>query len=215
MKKIKFIILILIVFLFAGCSGDYNLKFNRDLSIDEDIDILIDNKDNAYENTFVLFENADIDADKYDIMLKGDKVRIIYKEKYRSFEDYYLNSKLYRLLFKELELNRTNSGMFINTESNFKLDDSNNQNIINSYDIDTLKINITMPFNVIENNADEVKDDTYTWVLNKNNTYKNIRARYDYENDRVPSIVLMVVIGLISFGIIIYLAVYFLRNKRI
>ena len=123
--------------------------------------------------------------------------------------------KLYRLLFKELELNRTNSGMFINTESNFKLDDSNNQNIINSYDIDTLKINITMPFNVIENNADEVKDDTYTWVLNKNNTYKNIRARYDYENDRVPSIVLMVVIGLISFGIIIYLAVYFLRNKRI
>ena len=215
MKKIKFIILILIVFLFAGCSGDYNLKFNRDLSIDEDIDILIDNKDNAYENTFVLFENADIDADKYDIMLKGDKVRIIYKEKYKSFEDYYLNSKLYRLLFKELELNRTNSGMFINTESNFKLDDSNNQNIINSYDIDTLKINITMPFNVIENNADEVKDDTYTWVLNKNNTYKNIRARYDYENDRVPSIVLMVVIGVISFGIIIYLAVYFLRNKRI
>ena len=215
MKKIKFIILILIVFLFAGCSGDYNLKFNRDLSIDEDIDILIDNKDNAYENTFVLFENADIDADKYNIMLKGDKVRIIYKEKYKSFEDYYLNSKLYRLLFKELELNRTNSGMFINTESNFKLDDSNNQNIINSYDIDTLKINITMPFNVIENNADEVKDDTYTWVLNKNNTYKNIRARYDYENDRVPSIVLMVVIGVISFGIIIYLAVYFLRNKRI
>lgn len=215
MKKIKFIILILIVFLFAGCSGDYNLKFNRDLSIDEDIDILIDNKDNAYENTFMLFENADIDADKYNIMLKGDKVRIIYKEKYKSFEDYYLNSKLYKLLFKELELNRTNSGMFINTESNFKLDDSNNQNIINSYDIDTLKINITMPFNVIENNADEVKDDTYTWVLNKNNTYKNIRARYDYENDRVPSIVLMVVIGVISFGIIIYLAVYFLRNKRI
>ena len=163
----------------------------------------------------MLFENADIDADKYDIMLKGDKVRIIYKEKYKSFEDYYLNSKLYRLLFKELELNRTNSGMFINTESNFKLDDSNNQNIINSYDIDTLKINITMPFNVIENNADEVKDDTYTWVLNKNNTYKNIRARYDYENDRVPSIVLMVVIGVISFGIIIYLAVHFLRNKRI
>ena len=215
MKKIKFIILILIVFLFAGCSGDYNLKFNRDLTISEDIDILIDNKDNAYENTFMLFENAGIDPDKYDIMLKGDKVRIIYKEKYKSFEDYYLNSKLYRVLFKEIELNRDNTGMIINAESNLKLDDTDNQNIVNSYDIEGLKINLTIPFSVNDNNADLVKDNTYTWVLKKTDTHKEISIKYDYQNDRTSSIVLIAVIGVISFGIIIYLVIYFLRNKRI
>ena len=215
MKKIKFIILILIVFLFAGCSGDYNLKFNRDLTIDEEIDILIDNKDNSYENTHMLFEKAEIDPDKYDIMLKGDQVRIVYKEKYKSFEDYYLNSKLYRVLFKDVELNRDNTGMSINTESNLKLDDINNQNIVNSYDIDGLTINLTIPFSVNENNADLVKDNTYTWVLNKKDTHKNIRLVYDYQNDKTSSIVLIVVIGVISFGIITYLVVYFLRNNKI
>ena len=215
MKKIKFIILILIVFLFAGCSGDYNLKFNRDLTIEEEIDILIDNKDNSYENTHMLFEKAEIDPDKYDIMLKGDQVRIVYKEKYKSFEDYYLNSKLYRVLFKDVELNRDNTGMSINTESNLKLDDINNQNIVNSYDIDGLTINLTIPFSVNENNADLVKDNTYTWVLNKKDTHKNIRLVYDYQNDKTSSIVLIVVIGVISFGIITYLVVYFLRNNKI
>lgn len=215
MKKIKFIILILIVFLFAGCSGNYNLTFNRDLSITEDIDILIDNKDNSYEKTHMLFENADIDPDKYDIILNGDKVRITYKEKYRSFEEYYLNSKLYRVLFKEIELNRDNTGVVINAEANLKLDDNNNQNIVNSYDIDDLKINLNIPFSVNSNNADEVKDTTYTWILNKNNTYKNISMKYDYQNDRTSSIVILVLIGLISAGIIIYLVVYFLRNRKI
>ena len=34
MRKIKYILLIFVILLLTGCSGNYNLKFNKDLSVD-------------------------------------------------------------------------------------------------------------------------------------------------------------------------------------
>lgn len=215
MKKIKYILLILIVFILTGCSGNYNLTFNKDLSINEELNILIDNSNNAYERTLDLLKKAEIDPDKYEIMIDKDKVKIVYKETYSSFENYYLNSKLYRSLFENIEYEKDNTGMSINTNSRFKLNDKNNQSIINAYDIDNFKINLSIPFNVTENNADSIKDNTYTWDLNNSDTYKDINLKYDYRNDRVPSIVLISTIVIISAGIILYIIIYLSRNRRI
>lgn len=215
MKKIKYILLILIVFILTGCSGNYNLTFNKDLSINEELNILIDNSNNAYERTLDLLKKAEIDPDKYEIMIDKDKVKIVYKETYTSFENYYLNSKLYRSLFENIEYEKDNTGMSINTKSRFKLNDKNNQSIINAYDIDNFKINLSIPFNVTENNADSIKDNTYTWDLNNSDTYKEINLKYDYRNDRVPSIVLISTIVIISVGIILYIIIYLSRNRRI
>lgn len=215
MKKIKYILLILIVFILTGCSGNYNLTFNKDLSINEELNILIDNSNDAYERTLDLLKKAEIDPDKYEIMIDKDKVKIVYKETYSSFENYYLNSKLYRSLFENIEYEKDNTGMSINTKSRFKLNDKNNQSIINAYDIDNFKINLSIPFNVTENNADSIKDNTYTWDLNNSDTYKEINLKYDYRNDRVPSIVLISTIVIISAGIILYIIIYLSRNRRI
>ena len=215
MKKIKYILLILIVFILTGCSGNYNLTFNKDLSINEELNILIDNSNNAYERTLDLLKKAEINPDKYEIMIDKDKVKIVYKETYSSFENYYLNSKLYRSLFENIEYEKDNTGMSINTNSRFKLNDKNNQSIINAYDIDNFKINLSIPFNVTENNADSIKDNTYTWDLNNSDTYKEINLKYDYRNDRVPSIVLISTIVIISAGIILYIIIYLSRNRRI
>ena len=105
--------------------------------------------------------------------------------------------------------------MSINAESSFKLDDKDSQNIVNAYDIDNFKINISTPYSVRKSNADSVKDNTYTWNLNSKDTYKNISISYDYKNDKTASIILLVLMGVISLGIITYLIVYLLRNKRI
>lgn len=215
MKKIKYILLILIIFILTGCSGNYNLTFNKDLTINEELNILIDNNDNTYEKTQDLFKKGEIDPDKYEIMIDKDKVKIVYKETYSSFENYYLNSKLYRSLFENIEYEKDNTGMSINTNSRLKLNDKNNQNIINSYDIDDFKINVSIPFNVTENNADSIKDNTYTWDLNNSDTYKEINLKYDYRNDRTPSIVLISTIVIISVGIILYIIIYLSRNRRI
>ena len=215
MKKIKYILLILIIFLFTGCSGNYNLKFNKDLSVDEELNILIDNYEDTYEKTHQLFEKGNIDPNKYEIMIEKNKDKIVYKEYYTNFVEYYLYKNIYKLLFKNIEYNKDNKGMTINTESNFKLNDKDSQNLVNSYDIDNLKINIITDFNVNKNNADEIKGNTYTWILKSSDTYKNINIGYDYKNEKTSSIILLVLMGIISLGIIIYLLLYLLRNKRI
>lgn len=215
MKKIKYILIILIVLLFSGCSGSYNLTFNKDLSITEELNINIEDKDNAYEKTHYLFEQANIDSDKYDIVIIDDQVRIKYKEKYSSFERYYLNSKLYKVLFENIEFKKDNVGMTIKTNSNLKLDDKDNQNIINSYDISNLKINMIVPFSVNNNNADSVKGNTYTWNLDSKDTYKDINIDFSYKQDNVYGLIMMSVIGIAVIATLVYIIRYLVRNTRL
>ena len=233
MKKIKYLILIIIVLLFSGCSGNYNLTFNKDLSVTEELNAFIENDSDNYDRTYKLIEEAGLNEEDYEVIVISDEVKIVYKKKYDSFEEYYLDSKLYKMLFENIEYTKDNVGMSINTKSNLKLDcvtsfttevtksnlkldDKDNQNIINSYDMDDFKINIKVPsFVVKKNNADSVKDDTYTWTLNSDDTYKEISIKYDYKQGGVGSIIMLVLIGIASTIIIVYVVHTIMKNKRI
>jgi len=215
MKKIRYILILIIVLLFTGCSGNYNLTFNKDLSLTEELNVNIDNKENTYETTYSLFEKAGIDPDKYEILIVEDKVRIKYKEKYSSFEKYYLDSKLYKMLFENIEYKKDNKGMVINTKSILKLDDKDNQNIINSYDISDFKININTPFSVNDSNADSIKDNTYTWILNSKDTYKDISIDFSYQQDNVYGLIMLIAIGIAVIATLVYIIRYLVRNIRL
>ena len=216
MRKIKYFFLLMIVILFTGCTGNYNLTFNKDLSVEEELNVFIDNtNDEMYERTYKLFQDANISEDKYSIVVVDDEVHIIYKEKYLSFDDYYLNSHLYKVLFEDIEFSKDNSGMKINSGSKFKLDDKNFTNIINSYDIDKFNINIKIPYNVNKNNADSIKDNIYTWKLNNKDTYKSIDLDFSYKNDMAQNIVVLVTISIVVLIIVGYIVMNLLRNKRI
>ena len=215
MKKIRYILILVIVLLFTGCSGNYNLTFNKDLSLTEELNVNIDNKENTYETTYSLFEKAGIDPDKYEILIVEDKVRIKYKEKYSSFEKYYLDSKLYKMLFENIEYKKDNKGMVINTKSTLKLDDKDNQNIINSYDISDFKININTPFSVNDSNADSIKDNTYTWILNSKDTYKDISIDFSYQQDNVYGLIMLIAIGIAVIATLVYIIRYLVRNIRL
>jgi hypothetical protein len=215
MKKIKYLLLIIIVLLFSGCSGNYDLTLNKDLTVDEKLDLYVLNKSDVYERTYQMLEEAGISEDDYNIVIIDDKMRITYNQKYDSFEDYYLNSNLYRVLFEGIEYSKDNKGMSISASSVLKLDDEGNHNIINSYEFEDLKINIKSPFKVNKSNADEIKDNTYTWNLNSNDTYMNIRVDYSYKNNNSISIVMLILVGIASFIIIGYVVTYLIRNKRI
>ena len=215
MRKIKYVLVVLVILLFTGCSGNYNLKFNTDLSVEEELNIKFENKDDGYEKAYSLFEQAGIDSKKYEIAIIEDKINIKYKEKYDSFEEYYLNSNLYRTLFQNIEFSKDNKGMKLNTKSVLKLDDKDNQNIVNSYDIDDLKINMIVPFSVNKTNADIKKDSKYTWKLNKEDTYKEINMDFSYKQDGLYGIVILSLIGVAVAATLIYIGRYLIKNQRL
>lgn len=215
MRKIKYVLVVLVILLFTGCSGNYNLKFNTDLSVEEELNIKIENKDDDYEKAYSLFEQAGIDSKKYEIAIIEDKINIKYKEKYDSFEEYYLDSNLYRTLFQNIEFSKDNKGMKLNTKSVLKLDDKDNQNIVNSYDIDGLKINMIVPFSVNKTNADIKKDSKYTWKLNKEDTYKEINIDFSYKQDGLYGIVILSLIGVAVVATLIYIGRYLIKNQRL
>ena len=215
MKKIKYLLLVIDILLFSGFTWEYNLKFIIYLTVSEELNVSIENTDDNFDRTYRLFENAGIDPDKYDVVVVDDKIKINYKEDYKSFEKYYLDSKLYSALFEEIEFTKDNTGMSISTKSNLKLDDKNNKNIINSYDIDDFKINIKVPFSVDSSNADSVKDDVYTWTLSKDDTFKKIILNYSFAKGKTQNIITLVIIGIAILATIGYIASYLIKNRKI
>ena len=156
-NKIKIVILVLSVVLLTGCSGNYNLKINKDLSVEENLYLTIDNTSDAYKNTLKIFDDNKIDKSNYDVSVNGNNVVIEYNEKFKTIDQYLLNSKIYHQLFDNISYNKTEKYIDLYTSQNLKL--KGNSYIGNTSDLDVLQINVQMPFKMINDNSDISNDD--------------------------------------------------------
>lgn len=59
-KKLKIFIIGILLILVTGCSGNYNIKINDDMSIDEELYLTIDSSNNAYTKTLKIFKENNI-----------------------------------------------------------------------------------------------------------------------------------------------------------
>lgn len=215
MKRIKILIIIISIFIFSGCKGEYNIIINKDLTISENVNISIENKDNAYEKTINLFENNDIEESRYNVTQNDDYVNIKYKEDFSNFEDYFLNSKFYNRIISNEDFNKNNKGLKYKSFANLKLDDKENSKLNNSFYISNLKINITSPYTIRENNADEVKNNTLTWILKENDTQKKFYFNLEYMKQNNFYIVIILLCILIVIIPTIYLITKYFKEKGI
>ena len=209
MKKIKILFIVLAIIMLTGCKGEYNLTINKDLSLTENVKLSIDNKDDVYDKTIKLFENNNIDESMYDIDQTEEYVNIKYKEEFKNFEDYFLNSKFYSRILSDEDYIKDNKKISYRGFSNLKLDDNvSNSNLNNSFYIENLKINLNVPFSVEESNADSVKDNTLTWILDEDDTYKMINFSFKYLKNN--NLYLTVII--LCLGIVLVTGFIFVRN---
>ena len=64
-KYIKLIFIGIILVLLTGCSGNYNLKINKDLTINEELELTLEKESETYEKSLKIFEDNNIDTSKY------------------------------------------------------------------------------------------------------------------------------------------------------
>mgnify|MGYP004613671835 FL=1 len=215
-KKLKIFIIGILLILVTGCSGNYNLKINDDMSINEELYLTIDNSNNAYTKTLKIFKENNIPEDDYEVVLRDNNVRITYNKKYDSIEEYLLNSKVYHELIDEIQFNKSNNyiDLYVNQKLKVSNDNGIKMNGTNLVDLDVLQINIENPFDVNFSNAEIVNDNVYTWTIKKGDTEKKIQMQFKPSLNIFPYKQVAVLSTVIVCILIIIFTIYGRYKKR-
>lgn len=215
-KKLKIFIIGILLILVTGCSGNYNLKINDDMSINEELYLTIDNSNNAYTKTLKIFKENNIPEDDYEVVLSDNNVRITYNKKYDSIEEYLLNSKVYHELIDEIQFNKSNNyiDLYVNQKLKVLNDNGIKMNGTNLVDLDVLQINIENPFDVNFSNAEIVNDNVYTWTIKKGDTEKKIQMQFKPSLNIFPYKQVAVLSTVIVCILIIIFTIYGRYKKR-
>lgn len=203
MKRIKIVILLIAIILITGCSGNYNLNINKDLTVSEELSVILEDEASSYDKINELFINNNIDNDKYRVVTEGNNLNVTYKESYDSLEDYLLNSFLYKQLFEKISYN-TDRNEFSLEASNIFNTTSSKLNYSNS--IKSLRINVTTPLDIIDENSDTSSEDTYTWTIDNKTKEKDAYLIFSINSKRISfgsglviisfALVILVLIGM-------------------
>ena len=215
-KKLKIFIIGILLILVTGCSGNYNIKINDDMSIDEELYLTIDSSNNAYTKTLKIFKENNIPEDDYEVVLSDNNERITYNKKYDSIEEYLLNSKVYHELIDEIQFNKSNNYIYLYVNKKIKVSNDNGikMNGTNLVDLDVLQINIENPFDVNFSNAEIVNDNVYTWTIKKGDTEKKIQMQFKPSLNIFPYKQVAVLSTVIVCILIIIFTIYGRYKKR-
>ena len=214
MKKI--IILLLLLFLFTGCSVKENIIINKDLSVEEKVELSESKeffnsrykmlpinivKDILYSN------NRDKTLEENGYSYKIDESStypfIVANKKYSTINDFTTNTIFKTQYFNKVITKENNNLITINASEFIEHDEQDQE----YYFVDNLYISIKLPYVVTDNNADkyDARTNTYSWYINDKTIDKEIKITFDktkiYIYNLVLYISILIVIILIIIGI--------------
>ena len=223
-RKIKILILIGCVFLLSGCSVEYNLTIDN-TTMEEDIDVIFDKTtESELANRLARirrtsYYNFDTRENEYYTFSRRDtdnNIILNYKYQYLN-NDLYKSEAVSRCYYKRI-VNVTDDDITLSTDNQVAClyKDGERQ-------IDDITVNIKTDLIVLENNADEVNGNVYTWYINDQN-YSNKSLYIKMEKnkyqesfiDKVISIVIIILV-IVVIGLFIYFIVRrkHLKNNKI
>lgn len=205
MKRFKKIYIFILIILLTGCSGNYDVNINKDLGVEENLNLSIENNISNYEKTLKIFDENKINKKDYSIKRKSDEIEINYNKKYDSIDEYILNSKIYKQMIDSIDYNKTNKYVDIYIDQYIKNKTENDEFITgNINDIDFLQINIKTPYNVIFTNAETSNENVYSWTIDKNTTRKKILLQFSNKEKGI-SISQIIILSVLCITILIFL----------
>ena len=205
-KKIIFVVFICLL-LCCGCDVKYSLQIDK--VVNEEIDFsnyVINYSDELYFSPFEMI------SQQYSYSgFAASESNYILDNHYDNIESYTYESALSSLF-------SNNDYIQINGK-NVKID-IDLYNVINEIElsygnINNLEVSLYIPYYVSNHNADSVKDNTYTWVIDdlENDT---IKINFDMSKPAnfIQKIISYSIIGIIVIGVICVIIYFVGKNKK-
>lgn len=204
------------LFLVSGCTIHYNLTIDKDLKVTEEITATEPKSfyeqqmpSNSNEQTLVtkLFTtyqyNNDFEDYTFQYVTDDEKAGAKATRKFNSVAAYTKASSIVSDTESSLKLEETRKEVKLSGKANY---DVTLQNPIYT-EFDEIHVNIKVASPVIENNADEVKNDTYTWILTPQKKQADILLKFENEKkypSKVPWLLIVIVVvgGAVGFYIV-------------
>ena len=207
MKKIKIFLLTIMIILLSGCSGNYNITINKDLTVDENVELIVNTngKDNVLKKTL----DEEIGNDYKLQEISNNKTKITFNKKYGSIEDYLSSSVLYNEVFYNKEYDNDLKTITLGTNAKIW-----NKGMTNNFNIEDIKVSVTSPLKMLSSNADEIDGNKYIWNLNDSSTSKDIFLQYSLLKNKVnyKSLILLIFLIIALITSIIYYDKYKKKN---
>lgn len=214
MKKIY--ILFLIIFL-TGCSAKYNLTIDNKHIIEE-VNINIPKDYYSYDeieprisNDIFIYDGL---KDKYEMTRKNNSYDYITNYKFEHDIDNYSKSYFLGKCYPYNFIKNTDDTFSFAANSPFKC-----INMDNDEYMDEVEINIKTDLTVLDNNADEVNGNTYTWLIDYDNyETKSVFIKIQKEkkeNDKIKENIsqIIIVIAITALILTIIIVTYKIRKK--
>lgn len=219
MKIRKIVLLAMLSFILTGCEVTYNLTVKKDLMI-ESADFIYEKNDTneaivddyIKNNTMAYYDMDSRRTFYYESQKILNEKNVGLRLNYEYNSDKLQNSSLLDRCYYKKSIVKTNDYILISTDGKatcFYTDDNKN--------IDKLTINIKTDLEVVENNADKVSNNTYTWYIDEDN-YKNkpvnikINLAESGINDTTKTI--LIIISVVLAISIIFVLFIKHRNKK-
>lgn len=199
----KYIIVFISLFLLSGCTVYYDVDINENFTINESIQFLekrivlskygsdmtkvMQEIATNYTTNSLIQPNLKININSIvDNTMDTEWATTRIKRNYDSLSDFE-NSSIFDYYFVTNDIVKEN-GNYIFYCSGFNMDNVNDLifNYGYQFDFDGLVFQITLPFKVINNNADYVDEskNLYAWNIDQNNySYKTIKL--EFENEKI------------------------------
>lgn len=190
MKKI---FILCIIFLLTGCSIETEIFVKPNETMNEKIKIKFSNNftinyDNAtqYAESYLDYYKKSLDLNNYEYEIKESKnaTEVDLIKKSNNFCDGVNNNLFSRYLYTTIKCTENDSFYMIKSVGSQKISLPQNQK---EFNIENLKLKITLPIKAEENNADEIDGNTYIWKYDENTKDKNFYIKISktaLENNR-------------------------------
>lgn len=220
MKKIKLLLIFGLTFILSGCTVDYNVTINNDLSMSEEAIVKIEE---SFFDDYMFYTKAEtynavmsrnlsfLNELNYDYKHSDDYLTTTFNNNYNKLTDYINNNTIYQQFFENLEYTDENNIITIKSSGEFYQYTEDNAEKFLIEDID---INVKIPFDVISSNADRVDsvNDIYTWTITKDDMDKEFFLEIDY-SDVAFQLKYGEYIPLVIIGVILLIGISFVYVK--